>query len=138
MVWYNTSQEGSSGMKKMMMLAAVGVLSMAMSAFADGKPLPVEQASMTNGVYTYTNTTGNAMYLDALDLKSASSGTWAAMIYNGNGITNSIVAAAAAQVEWRTNAVNAVRLNKGGVLSVTTTYLGVGSNAWVNAYWSAR
>jgi hypothetical protein len=127
-------------MKGMLRLAVVaGVMGLVCGmAQADGKALPSDHASMTNGVYTFTNTSGEPMYLDALDLKSSGSGTWTVTLYNGHAITNTLLSVAGTQVEWRTNIVNGVRLNSAGVLSVTTTFLGPGSNAWVSAYWSTR
>ncbi len=114
------------------------VLAMAGAVMAGGGPLPTTQLTATNGTYSITNTGSEPMYLDALDLKSMEPGTWTVTLYNGNAITNTLLSVAAAQVEWRTNMVNSVRLNKSGVMAITTTYVGVGSNSWVNAYWSAR
>jgi len=124
-------------MKKIVMAIVAGMM-MCGLAMADGKALPPHHDSTTNGTFAvFTNTSPESMYLDALDLKTASgaSMTWTVTIYNNKSITNTLLSAVAgAQVEWRTNMVNAVRIVPAGTMTVTTT----GTNCWLSAYFSLK
>lgn len=125
-------------MKKVIGMVVLAVLFVAaVSVRGDGKAMPPYHASTTNGTFAvYTNLEPESVYLDALDLKNAAgSVAWSATVYNGRSITNTIInATAAAQIEWRTNLVNAVRIVPQGTLTVTTA----GTNCWMSAYFSVK